>query len=71
MVAVSLPSARMHSEVSSRFVCSVCVCVCVCVDAYSGTTDYEVANERYIPTASELREPENNSAIFLKRLHSP
>ena len=23
----------------------VCVCVCVCVDAYSGTTGYEVANE--------------------------
>ena len=25
----------------------VCLCVCVCVDAYSGTTGYEVANERY------------------------
>ena len=23
------------------------MCVCVCVDAYSGTTGYEVANERY------------------------
>ena len=28
-------------------VLSVCVCVWVCVDAYSGTTGYEVANERY------------------------
>ena len=26
----------------------MCVClVCVCVDAYSGTTSYEAAHERY------------------------
>ena len=35
----------MRSEgYSSR---SVCLSVCVCVDAYSGTTGYEVANEQY------------------------
>ena len=27
-------------------------------------TGYEVANERYIPTASELREPENEKGDF-------
>ena len=38
-----IPSVRMRSEgYSSRS-----VCVCVCVDAYSGNTGYEVANERY------------------------
>ena len=26
---------------------SVCLSVCLCVDAYSGTTGYGVANERY------------------------
>ena len=37
----------MRSECySSRSVC-LSVCVCVCVDTYSGTTGYEVANERY------------------------
>ena len=50
---------------------SVCqsVCVCVCVDAYSGTTGYEVANERYqrLQNYANLNIYE---AIFQKRLRS-
>ena len=63
----------MHSEgYSSWFVClSVCLCVCVCVgvDAYSGPTGYEAANDRYqrLQNYTSLK---NKRAIFLKRLRS-
>ena len=38
--------------------------MCVCVDAYSGTTGYEVANERYQRLQNYIREPENQLGDF-------
>ena len=53
----------MRSEgYSSR---SVCVCVCLStLILYSATIGHEAAYQRYIPTAAELRKPENQKSDF-------